>query len=89
MGGPGPGLTAEMVVDAAVSFSPVVSPDGRWICHAVTTIGRREGHPVSALWVAATDGSSPVARYRTGSEMARRRSACRQKPRATTLRSCR
>ena len=66
MGEAGPELIADMVVDAAVPISPVVSPDGRWVCYAVTTVGRKEEHPVSTLWVTATDGSAPTRMLTAG-----------------------
>jgi dipeptidyl aminopeptidase/acylaminoacyl peptidase len=51
-------LTAELVVDKAVPRYPVISPDGTRVAYVVTTTGPI-GHPISALWVAAADRSSP------------------------------
>jgi dipeptidyl aminopeptidase/acylaminoacyl peptidase len=53
-----PTLTAELIVDSAVPRCPVISPDGRWVAYAVAASGVTEP-PLSALWVAAADGSSP------------------------------
>jgi Tol biopolymer transport system component len=53
-----PTLTAELVVDSAVPRYPAISPDGRWVAFAVAAFGVTEP-PLSALWVAAADGSSP------------------------------
>lgn len=54
-----PALTAELIVDGAVPRHPVISPDGRWVAYAVSPFGMTE--PLaSALWVAATDASSPA-----------------------------
>ncbi|AWS42515.1 S9 family peptidase [Streptosporangium sp. 'caverna'] len=61
-----PELTAELIVDGAVPLRPVISPDGRWVAYAVTPTGMREKHPVSALWVAAADGSSPPRKLTAG-----------------------
>jgi dipeptidyl aminopeptidase/acylaminoacyl peptidase len=52
-----PTLTAELIVDSAVPRCPVISPDGRWVAYAVAAFGVTEP-PLSALWVAAADGSS-------------------------------
>ena len=54
----GTDLTAEMIVDGAVPRCPVISPDGRWVAYSVAALGLKEP-PLSALWVAAADGSSP------------------------------
>ncbi len=54
-----PDLTAELIVDGAVPRNPVISPDGRWVAYAVSEFGITEPL-VSALWVAATDASSPA-----------------------------
>lgn len=54
-------LTAELIVDGAVPRSPVMSADGRWVAYAVAAFGTKEP-PVSALWVAAADASSPPRR---------------------------
>jgi len=51
-------LTAELIVDGAVPRDPVISPDGRWVAYAVTAFGATEP-PLSDLWVAAADGTSP------------------------------
>jgi dipeptidyl aminopeptidase/acylaminoacyl peptidase len=53
-----PMLTAELIVDGAVPRNPVISPDGRWVAFAVVPFGVTEP-PLSALWVAVADGSSP------------------------------
>jgi dipeptidyl aminopeptidase/acylaminoacyl peptidase len=53
-----PTLTAELMVDSAVPRYPAISPDGRWVAFAVAAFGVTEP-PLSALWVAAADGSSP------------------------------
>jgi dipeptidyl aminopeptidase/acylaminoacyl peptidase len=53
-----PQLTAELVVDGDVPSQPVISPDGRWVAYAVAPVGRRGERHLSALWVAAADGSS-------------------------------
>ncbi|AWS44181.1 S9 family peptidase [Streptosporangium sp. 'caverna'] len=58
--------TPQLVVDGAVPLRPVISPDGRWVAYTVTPIGMREKHPVSALWVAAADGSSPPRKLTAG-----------------------
>jgi dipeptidyl aminopeptidase/acylaminoacyl peptidase len=52
-------LTAQLVVDGRTPSQPVLSPDGRWVVFVVATVGQVGEHPVSALWVAAADGSTP------------------------------
>lgn len=66
MSGSAPELNAELIVDSAVPLHPVISPDGRWVAYAVTTTGRREEHPTSALRVTAADGSSPPRKLTAG-----------------------
>jgi dipeptidyl aminopeptidase/acylaminoacyl peptidase len=60
-----PTLTAELIVDSAVPRCPVISPDGRWVAYAVAAFGVTEP-PLSALWVAAADGSSPPRKLTAG-----------------------
>jgi hypothetical protein len=60
-----PKLTAELIVDGAVPRNPVISPDGRWVAYAVAALGVTEP-PLSALWVAAADGSSPPRELTAG-----------------------
>ncbi|TDD32758.1 S9 family peptidase [Nonomuraea terrae] len=59
-------VTPQLVVDGAVPLHPVISPDGRRVAYTVTAIGRAQTHPSSAIWVAATDGSSPPRRLTPG-----------------------
>jgi dipeptidyl aminopeptidase/acylaminoacyl peptidase len=60
-------LTAELVVDSAVPLEPVVSPDGSWVAYVVAPVGRRAGRRrLSALWLAAADGSSPPRQLTAG-----------------------
>jgi dipeptidyl aminopeptidase/acylaminoacyl peptidase len=59
-------LTAELVVDGAVPSQPVVSPDGCWVAYAVAPVGRGAERRVSALWLAAADGSSPPGQLTAG-----------------------
>jgi Tol biopolymer transport system component len=61
-----PRLTAELVVDSAVPLEPVVSPDGCWVAYVVAPVGRREERRLSALWLAAADGSSPPRKLTAG-----------------------
>ncbi|MFE3453500.1 prolyl oligopeptidase family serine peptidase [Nonomuraea sp. NPDC059194] len=59
-------VTPQLVVDGVVPLHPAISPDGRWIAYAAATIGRKERHPSSAIWVAATDGSSSPKKLTAG-----------------------
>jgi dipeptidyl aminopeptidase/acylaminoacyl peptidase len=59
-------LTAELVVDSAVPLEPVVSPDGGWVAYVVAPVARRAGRRLSALWLAAADGSSPPRQLTAG-----------------------
>src|SRR4051794_20642879 len=56
---------AELIVDSVAPRFPVVSPDGRAVAYAASTMGVRE-RPASALWLAAVDGSSPSRRLTDG-----------------------
>ncbi|MFC7645633.1 hypothetical protein ACFQX6_37225 [Streptosporangium lutulentum] len=58
-------VTPQLVVDSTMPLNPVVSPDGRWVAYAVTTVGRKE-RPAGALWVVAADGSSPPRKLTAG-----------------------
>src|ERR1700691_1953627 len=61
-----PLLTAELVVDGAVPRQPAMSPDGRWGVYVVAPLGRLGGRRLSALWIAAADGSSPPRQLTAG-----------------------
>src|SRR5262245_845035 len=61
-----PELTAELVVDGAVPSQPAISPDGRWVAYVVAPVGRWGERCMSALWVAAADGSSPPWKLTAG-----------------------
>ena len=64
-----PKLTAELVVDSAAPLQPVISPDGCWVVYVVAPVGRRGERSLSALWVAAADGSSPPRKLTAGTAM--------------------
>jgi len=55
-----------MVVDAAALATPVISPDGRWVAYAVSSVGQPDEHRCSALWLVATDGSAPPRQLTAG-----------------------
>ncbi|MBM0275494.1 S9 family peptidase [Micromonospora tarensis] len=55
-----------MVVDGRVARALTLSPDGRWIAYLVAPVGRAGVHPVSELWVVATDGTGPPRRLTSG-----------------------
>src|ERR1700678_745059 len=59
-------LTAELVVDGAVPSQPVISPDGCWVAYVVAPVGQKAERRLSALWVAAVDGSSPPWKLTAG-----------------------
>jgi dipeptidyl aminopeptidase/acylaminoacyl peptidase len=61
-----PELTAELIVDGAVPRDPVISPDGRWVVYVVAPLGQQGERRLSALWVAAADGSSAPAQLTAG-----------------------
>ncbi len=61
-----PTLTAELVVDGAVPDQPEISPDGRWVAYVVAPVGRRGERRLSAVWIAAADGSSPPRQLTAG-----------------------
>ena len=66
MSGDAPELTAELVVDGLVPSQPVISPDGRWVAYVVAPVGHPGERPMSALWVAAADGSAPPWQLTSG-----------------------
>src|ERR1700689_4968784 len=59
-------LTAELVVDGAVPKQPEISPDGRWVAYVVAPVGRRGERRLSAVWLAAADGSLPPRQLTAG-----------------------
>ncbi|GAA3951306.1 S9 family peptidase [Actinoplanes auranticolor] len=59
-------LTAELIVDGRVPQAVALSPDGRWVAYVVAPAGRAGDHPVSEVWVAATDGTEPPRRLTSG-----------------------
>jgi dipeptidyl aminopeptidase/acylaminoacyl peptidase len=59
-------LTADLVVDGAVPEQPAISPDGHWVAYVVRPVGRRGERRLSAVWVAAADGSSPPRQLTAG-----------------------
>lgn len=61
-----PLLTAELVVDGAVPEQPEISPDGRWVAYVVAPVGQRGERRLSAVWIAAADGSSPARQLTAG-----------------------
>ncbi|WP_086826916.1 prolyl oligopeptidase family serine peptidase [Allokutzneria sp. NRRL B-24872] len=61
-----PELTADLIVDGKVPRNPVISPDGRWVVFPAHPLSKAGEHPVSALWVAATDGSAPPRQLTAG-----------------------
>jgi dipeptidyl aminopeptidase/acylaminoacyl peptidase len=61
-----PLLTAELVVDGAVPEEPAISPDGRWVAYVVAPVGQMAERRLSAVWIAAADGSSPPRQLTAG-----------------------
>jgi len=61
-----PVLTAELIVDGAVPEQPGISPDGHWVAYVVRPMGRRGKSRLSAVWIAAADGSSPPRQLTAG-----------------------
>jgi dipeptidyl aminopeptidase/acylaminoacyl peptidase len=59
-------LTAELIVDGARPREPVVSPDGRWVAYVLAPVGRRGESRLSALWIAAANGTSPARQLTAG-----------------------
>lgn len=59
-------LTSELLVDLSVPSQARVSPDGTRAVVAVTTASKKDEHPVSAIWIAPTDGRSPARQITTG-----------------------
>jgi dipeptidyl aminopeptidase/acylaminoacyl peptidase len=59
-------LTAELVVDGAVPRQPEMSPDGSWVAYVVAPNGQRGKRRLSAVWIAAANGSSPARQLTAG-----------------------
>jgi dipeptidyl aminopeptidase/acylaminoacyl peptidase len=61
-----PVLTAELIVDGAVPGQAEISPDGHWVAYVVRPMGRPGKSRLSAVWIAAADGSSPPRQLTAG-----------------------
>jgi dipeptidyl aminopeptidase/acylaminoacyl peptidase len=59
-------LTAEMVVDIRVPSQPKLSRDGSTVAFVVAPIGRAGDQPLTEIWIAAADGSTPARRFTSG-----------------------
>lgn len=59
-------LTAEMVVDMRVPSQPRISRDGSTVAFVVAPIGRAGDHPVTEIWIAPSNGSTPARRFTSG-----------------------
>jgi dipeptidyl aminopeptidase/acylaminoacyl peptidase len=59
-------LTAEMIVDGLIPSEPQLAPDGKFVAFTVAPVGRRERERQSAIWLAATDGTTPPRRVTAG-----------------------
>jgi dipeptidyl aminopeptidase/acylaminoacyl peptidase len=66
MGMDTPALTAELVIDGAVPWEPAISPDGHWVAYVVAPVGQAGERRLSAVWIAAADGSSPPRQLTAG-----------------------
>src|SRR5277367_4381362 len=47
--------------------TPAISPDGRWVVFARSTIAEAENQRRTELWIAPSDGSAPAERLTAGS----------------------
>jgi dipeptidyl aminopeptidase/acylaminoacyl peptidase len=59
-------LTAELIVDGALPREPAMSPDGRWVAYVLAPVGQRGERRLSALWIAAANGTSPARQLTAG-----------------------
>ena len=59
-------LTPELLSDLNVPSDPRISPDGRWMTATVASVGKRDEHRVSAIWLAATSGAAPARQLTNG-----------------------
>jgi dipeptidyl aminopeptidase/acylaminoacyl peptidase len=62
-----PELTPELIVDGLVPEDPRVSPDGHWVAFVAAPVGKAGEHPVSAIWLAPSDGATPARKLTAGS----------------------
>jgi dipeptidyl aminopeptidase/acylaminoacyl peptidase len=60
------GLSAELVVDGRVPGAPVISPDGRWLCHIVAPGCLTGDHFDTELWLTDLDGDGAPRRVTAG-----------------------
>jgi dipeptidyl aminopeptidase/acylaminoacyl peptidase len=54
------GMTFDDVLAMKGVSDAQVSPDGRWIAYAVTTVSLKENAPDTDVWLIATEGGSPI-----------------------------
>ena len=59
-------LTPELIADRTVALQPAISLDGRQVAYVLAQASRREDRRLSALWLAAADGSSPPRQLTDG-----------------------
>src|SRR6516225_4902715 len=59
-------LTAELIVDGTLPQEPAMSPDGRWVAYVLAPVGLQGERRLSALWIAAANGTSPPRRLTAG-----------------------
>ncbi|MEV4109910.1 hypothetical protein [Nonomuraea sp. NPDC049695] len=59
-------VTPQLLVDGALPLHPAISPDGHWVAYTVAPVARTDDHPSSAIWIAATDGSSSPRKLTAG-----------------------
>src|SRR4051794_17993406 len=59
-------LTAECIVDSLLVKEVQISPDGTVVAFVVAALGQADEHPVSAIWVAPTDGSIEARKLTAG-----------------------
>jgi len=62
-----PDLTPEIIADLIIPRDLDLSPDGTLVAYALVPNSKREEHPTAAIWIAATDASSPPRQFTAGS----------------------
>lgn len=59
-------LTPDLIADLARPQSLHISPDGASVAYALVPMSKKRLHPISAIWLAALDGSRPPRQFTNG-----------------------
>jgi dipeptidyl aminopeptidase/acylaminoacyl peptidase len=59
-------LSAEMITDSYLPVDLELSPDGSQVAYALTSVGQKDEHPISSVWIVNSDGSREPRQFTQG-----------------------